>query len=348
MKKSLTAALGLLFIVGLSGCDLTGDRFSGITVTYGVAAVLSAVLLLGGFFSVRNNKWFLTLFSSVLIVNAGYFALSAASGLTEALWANRFSYLGSVLLPLSMLMILLHVTNARYPKWLPPLLLGLAGVMFFIAATPGYLPIYYKEVSFAVTDGVGSLVKVYGPLHILYLFYLLGYFGAMVAVLIRASAKKHIDTTAHGVFLALAVFVNIGVWAIEQLVSIPFEILSLSYIISELFLLGVHLVMQENQALKDKLRQKEEAERTQPKEAKPQKEISQDAADQFQAGLPSLTPKERTLLELYVTDISTKEIMDKLCIKENTLKYHSKNLYSKLGVSSRKQLTAIYNQIGQK
>ena len=347
MKKSLTAALGLLFIVGLSGCDLTGDRFSGITVTYGVAAVLSAVLLLGGFFSVRNNKWFLTLFSSVLIVNAGYFALSAASGLTEALWANRFSYLGSVLLPLSMLMILLHVTNARYPKWLPPLLLGLAGVMFFIAATPGYLPIYYKEVSFAVTDGAGSLVKVYGPLHILYLFYLLCYFGAMVAVLIRASAKKHIDTTAHGVFLALAVFVNIGVWAIEQLVSIPFEILSLSYIISELFLLGVHLVMQENQALKDKLRQKEE-ERSQPKEAPLQKEILPDAAEHFQAGLPSLTPKERALLELYVTNISTKEIMEQLCIKENTLKYHSKNLYSKLGVSSRKQLTAIYNQIDQK
>lgn len=352
MKKLLTATVGFLLITGLSGCNYIGGSLSGISIIYGIAAVLSAILLLGVFFSVRNDKWFIVLFFSVLIVNGSYFALSASSALSEALWANRFAYLGSVTLPLSMLMILLRVTNTQKPKWLPQLLLGLAGIMFFITATPGYLPIYYKEVSFTLTDGTGSLVKVYGPLHILYLFYLLGYFGAMITVLLRASVKKHFGTTAHGVFLALAVFVNIGVWAIEQLVSIHFEILSLSYIISEVFLLGVHLVIQENQSLKDILRQKEEAERSQsPKsteEIPSQKAIPQDLTEQFQTGLCSLTPKERSLFELYVTDISTKEILEKLCIKENTLKYHSKNLYSKLGVSSRKQLAAIYNQINQK
>jgi len=33
--------------------------------------------------------------------------------------------------------------------------------------------------------------------------------------------------------------------------------------------------------------------------------------------------------------------MAELDIKENTLKYHNKNIYSKLGVSSRKQLVMI-------
>ena len=37
--------------------------------------------------------------------------------------------------------------------------------------------------------------------------------------------------------------------------------------------------------------------------------------------------------------------MAELNIKENTLKFHNKNLYSKLGVSSRKQLLEIYRTI---
>ena len=35
---------------------------------------------------------------------------------------------------------------------------------------------------------------------------------------------------------------------------------------------------------------------------------------------------------------TAKEIVEILGIKENTLKYHNKNIYSKLGISSRKQL----------
>lgn len=348
MKKICAAALGLLWTMCLPGCSLTGEKSASITIIYGVAAALSAVLLLGYFLSVRQrNAWFVVLFSSVLVVNVGYFALSVSTDLTGALWANRVAYLGSVLLPASMLMILLRVTNTQYPKWLPQALLCLAGIVLFIAATPGWLGIYYKEVSFSCINGVGTLEKVYGPLHILYLFYLLGYFGSMVLVLFRASAKKTIDSTAHGVILAIAVFVNIGVWLLEQIVAIPFEILSLSYIISELFLLGVHLVMQENQRLKEELRQQatKELERLHIQKEGDAEKVLQDVTEQFQKGLEMLTPKEKELLELYVTDTSSKEIMQILAIKENTLKYHSKNLYSKLGVSSRKQLTAMYKRM---
>ncbi len=37
--------------------------------------------------------------------------------------------------------------------------------------------------------------------------------------------------------------------------------------------------------------------------------------------------------------------MENLNIKESTLKYHSRNLYGKLGVSSRKELLEIHKQI---
>ena len=227
--------------------------------------------------------------------------------------------------------------------------------MFLIAASPGILPIYYKEVSFAVIDGVSTLVKTYGPLHSLYLVYLLGYFATMVTVIIRAQIKKTIDTTAHAVILAIAVFVNIGVWFIEQMTSIEFEMLSISYIISELFLLGIHLVMNEYQRMKKIVKQVESVQGYSTEDAAApevmlEKPVEDEAAsperiEVFMMGLRTLTPTEREIYDAYIARVTTKEIMANMNIKETTLKYHNRNLYGKLGVASRKELLEIHKHI---
>ena len=72
-----------------------------------------------------------------------------------------------------------------------------------------------------------------------------------------------------------------------------------------------------------------------------QEERSPSAAEYLRRQLPLLTPTERTIYEYYLENKTTREIMALLNIKENTLKYHNKNLYSKLGVSSRKELMQI-------
>ena len=345
----------LILIIGLSGCNAIGEKNASLTIIYSAAAVLSLLLLVGCLLLVRKNKtWFVLLFSSVFVVNVGYTFLAVSTCLDMALWANRLSYLGSVFLPLAMLMIILDVSGTEYPKWLHGALGLLSIIIFLIAASPGILPIYYKEVSFAVVDGTATLVKVYGPLHPLYLVYLLGYFAAMVAVIIRASVKKTIDTTAHAVILAIAVFVNIGVWFIEQLTAIDFEMLSVSYIISELFLLGVHLVMKEYQRMKRIVRQVEtvhqfsenasatDAMLKKPVESDP---LSPERIEAFVTGLKTLTPTEKEIYDAYVARVTTKEIMATMNIKESTLKYHNRNLYGKLGVSTRKELLEFYKHI---
>lgn len=349
MKKRIVGCVLMLFmIVGLSGCNTAGEKASGFSVVYGAAAVISLLLLIGCCcFVFKKKTWFILLFSSVLVVNIGYTILSVSSCLEMALYANRIAYLGSVFLPLSMLMIILDVTNTRHSKWLTGALLGVAAVVFLIAASPGILGIYYKEVSFAVVGDVSTLVKVYGPLHPLYMVYLLGYFVSMIMVIIRASVKRTIESTSHSVILVIAVFANIGVWLIEQLFSFNFEFLSMSYIISELFLLGVHLVVNENQRLKELVRQKDETIRamTVPEAPKKPINVSAEMMEFFISGVDTLTLTERTIYHAYLEGTTTKEIMSMLNIKENTLKFHNKNIYSKLGVSSRKQLLAIHRAI---
>lgn len=176
MKKSVLWMLGLLPLCLLAGCAEVGEKAASLSIIYFAAAVLSLLLLVGYLSLVKpRDLWFVLLFTAVLVVNAGYFGLSVSRNLSDALWANRVSYLGSVFLPLSMLMIIIKNTGRTCKKWISWSLFGLSLVVFFVAASPGYLPIYYREVSFEIVNGVSTLNKVYGPWHRLYLVYLLGY-----------------------------------------------------------------------------------------------------------------------------------------------------------------------------
>ena len=67
-------------------------------------------------------------------------------------------------------------------------------------------------------------------------------------------------------------------------------------------------------------------------------EIEPDAYHYFVENLSMLTPAEYRIYELYLSGKSAKQIAEILHITENTIKYHNKNIYSKLGISSRKQL----------
>lgn len=71
---------------------------------------------------------------------------------------------------------------------------------------------------------------------------------------------------------------------------------------------------------------------------KKKQEIDPDEFSMFLTNLQKLTAAEQRIFELYLEGKAPKEIMELLHIKENTLKYHNRNIYGKLGVSSRKQL----------
>lgn len=122
MRKRIGAGILLLPLLALlTGCGGVGDKSMEMSIIYAVTAILSFVLFVGYCTLIRQRMlWFVVLFASVLVVNVGYFALSVSDTLEAALWANRLSYLGSVFLPLSMLMIILRVSRLSYPKWLPP------------------------------------------------------------------------------------------------------------------------------------------------------------------------------------------------------------------------------------
>ena len=340
-KSSVAIILCILSLAILSGCTSIGsNKTTDISAIYAITTVASLLLLIGYIcFIKEKNIWFLVLFSSVFVVNSGYWFLSVSQSLTQAIWANRVSYLGSVFLPFSMSMIIFNESGLLYKKWVPKLLFTVSLAVFLIAASPGYLDIYYKSVKLESINGVSTLIKEYGPWHCVYLFYLVGYFGLMASVVMHAIFKKKIASTSHAIILVVSVFVNICVWLLEQFIKIDFEFLSVSYIITELFLLSVHIMLQQQKALIESIK-------TQNSIIAEPSAISTDACSEefishcnyIKEHLASLTPSEKAIYKCYLAGMSTKEVLKEMSISENTLKFHNKNIYSKLGVSSRKQL----------
>jgi hypothetical protein len=213
LKKNIGVVLLFILLCTLLTCFGVGNKAASASIIYAATAVLSLATAAGYRILIRKrDPWFVLLFSSVLVVNTGYLTLSLSGTLNAALWANRLSYLGSVFLPLSMLMIILEATDLKYKKWLPVILFALSAAIFFITASPGYLDIYYKQVSIATINGVTVLQKVYGPWHSIYLFYLMGYFATMIVAIAYSHSIKRTNSLAHSLVMLTAVFVNIAVW----------------------------------------------------------------------------------------------------------------------------------------
>ena len=339
LKPTLPAVFLLLMFL-MSGCSTVGDKSASIASIYVTTSVLSLLLLIGySCFIKKKEKWFYVLFISVFVVNIGYLILAFSKTLDTALWANRIAYFGSVFLPLSMLMTILKLSKFSYRKSLTYTFTVVSIIVFLIAASPGYLNIYYESVTLESIGGVSVLNKVYGPLHSVYLFYLIGYFIMMISTTIHAFIVRKFESISHAVIILIAVFVNICVWLLEQLVRIDFEFLSVSYIISELFLIGVYLMIQNQEKIIAALK----AQTISPPMS-PDSEIKRDSKEFIEhcnfivEQLPKLTPTERIIYNCYLDGKSTKEVLAELSIMENTLKFHNKNLYGKLGVTSRKQL----------
>ncbi len=69
-----------------------------------------------------------------------------------------------------------------------------------------------------------------------------------------------------------------------------------------------------------------------------QAEIDPDAYIQFLEGIEMLTPTERKIFNYYLDGLNVKEIAETISVKESTVYSHNKNIYSKLGINSLKQL----------
>ena len=161
------------------------------TIEYLISFAAAVVLLIAYSLMVKTKEFWLTmLFCCVPVVNLGYSLLSMAKTVEFAVFANDVAYLGSVFLSMCMFLTIVCLCGFEIKKKHIITCVSLGVVMFAIVATSGILPWYYKSVELEIVDGSAKRVKEYGVLHSVYLFYLLGYFVAMIGTIIHSIRKN--------------------------------------------------------------------------------------------------------------------------------------------------------------
>ena len=318
-------------------------KSGNIAILYSSIAVLSLLLLIGYLLWEKKKEKHLTyLFACVAIANCGYFLQSVVDTLEGALWANRISYLGGAYLSLLMLLIVMDTCQIQRKKWMTNTLLSISTVAFLLAASGGWNDLYYKAVDIIQVNGMTRLVKEYGPLHTLYPVYLLSYFIMMTVSIVWAAKTKRLASVQYTTFLAAAVALNIGVWAVEQVIDIDFEFLSVSYIVTEVMLLLIYGMLRDYGIMQPggtvvsvQMLTQLNSRQINPAALPPGME---DLFHRFVEKVKTLSSAERRILNYYIEGHETADIPDLAFISIHTVKKHNHSIYQKLEVASRDEL----------
>ena len=311
------------------------------STVYGLAMAVS-LLMIGVYYYVdrKHDKYLLLLFVSVAVSDFGYFLLSLSKTLDAALWSNRIAYLGNVFLPFSLLMMIMTLSRFTYPKRLPKALVAVNTVMLLIAASGGWFPIYYKNVSLDFVNGLPVLIKEYGPLHAVYKVFLFAYFSAMVAVIAYTAVKKTVVSSKHTVFLAFVIIGNIAIWLVENMIHSSFEFLSISYILTEGMILFLYSILQDY-GLKDTPQNVDAITEQHIETVEIIKAFSDEQIDSIMknwSAVDTLSQREKEVLRFLLENKKRKVIAETLFVTESTIKKHTAAIYRKLDTANRAEL----------
>ena len=312
------------------------------TTGYAICLIAAVGLLIAYSVIVKTKEFWLTMLHvCVSVVNLGYLIMSLANTVEFAVIGNDVAYLGSVFLSMCMFLTIVRLCGFEIKKAHVITCVSLGVVMFAVIASSPMLPLYYKSVDIEMIDGAAKLVKEYGVLHPVYLFYLLGYFASMIGTIIHSERKSKIGKPKLAGFIAAIVCGNLVIWLFEKMVRWEYEFLSVTYIISEFLLLIVYWMLQDY-VFKNDI----------PKPVAHEEKVSVIFMDsreraekikQIIAGLPegaTLTARQIDILEGILAGKSRKEMAVDLNLSENTVKMHTTSLFKILKVTSREEIFA--------
>ena len=331
-----------LFTPGVNADVVDSGKTGNMVMVYSTLALLSVLILLGYLLLEKKKKiYFSALFACVAAINGGYFLQAISRTLTGALMANRLSYLGAAYSVLVMLLIIMDVCRIRRTGKLTALLVGISTAAFLLAASGDWMGLYYEAASIETVNGMTKLVKDYGPLHTLYPVYLLSYFTAMVAVIIRAGRKGKLASPKYAVFLTAVALTNLIVWGVEQVIDVDFEFLSVSYIATEVMLLAIYSMLRDYGIVQPSGAMVSVAMLTQLNTRYVTAPLPPNLEEMFRSfaeKVKTLSAAERRILDYYIDGQEIADIPELAFISIHTVKKHNRSIYQKLEVASRDEL----------
>ena len=136
------------------------------------------------------NVYFTLVFTLIPLVNLGYVLLALSQHLDAALAAQKIIYIGGCFLLFFITMSIFSLCQIEISKLYRTLTIIFITAVYFLVLTIGYLPVFYRNVSFEIVDGQGVLRREYGPAHTIFYIMVITFFLVSFITIIYSYLKK--------------------------------------------------------------------------------------------------------------------------------------------------------------
>ncbi len=201
-----------------------------------LASLVATVLFIANWHK-HVDVYYTLIFTFIPISNMGWWLVATAESLQEAIMANQIIYMGGCFIPLIFALNTLTLCEVPFPKLIPLGHLVIGIIQYLFVLTIGSGPVYYKSVEFAIIDGTPTLLKVYGPAHVLMyinlgLCILSGLYGLIYA------HKYQKKVSRQNIFwLVSAELVMIVGFILTKVLSLPVDLTPFFYVVSQVLFL---------------------------------------------------------------------------------------------------------------
>lgn len=196
------------------------------------AAVLYSLLFLINQIRVNNNSLNITFFLvlvSVLVSNCGNAWLVSSTTVEEGLACMKTNYLATIPLCYFTFLLIADTCKININKILIYILGIIAILIVGFSMTIGRSTVFYESAELVLENGYAYLVKVYGPMHISYVIFVIAYMLGAFGVAIYALFKPSLVARLMAVSLAMAQFFCIFIYLLERHLELKIELLPFAY-----------------------------------------------------------------------------------------------------------------------
>lgn len=165
------------------------------------------------------------------VANLGYLFQFLATDRTGLLFSVRIIYIGGCFLPILFFMTVCEMCHFKLKSPLPAILVGIQTALFAATCTIGYCGLFYKSAEYVQENGVGHLIKEYGPLHILHPITLYAYMIASLTIgIYTCIARKKIGRRSIILMLFASSFASLS-YIIQKSMHLQYDFTPIIYIV---------------------------------------------------------------------------------------------------------------------
>lgn len=170
------------------------------------------------------------LFLVMIISNIGYLCLAISKNLYEAILAYKITYLGGCYIPVLYFFTVCEICRFNIRNIYKFMAYVIQTIVFGFACTIGLNGIFYKKVSYSVSNGCAILIREYGPTHFLVKLSMVILLAISVVALRVAIKRKQVLNIRDIRYIIVCGALGILFYFGTRLMGIKQEFIPISYI----------------------------------------------------------------------------------------------------------------------